>query len=180
MGISSEPEALLSGRQWERGKTEMLIAVLAAIEDCSIYETWRDTLKSNRDLEERFGHHTEQISDATRLFGYVSIRRLDDFLWIKKGKPSDLNWRDFQIDRGFVLGERDCLLTTWQRKLVGKAVAHLTEFADLEVEEIEQLDDAVKQSAIILARLKTEVKLAIERFASIEHPADSTASEISI
>lgn len=100
----------------------------------------------------------ELITDATRFFSYVSLRKIDDFLRLRRSKPDDLHWTDYGVDRSLVLAHRSALLTSEQRALINKAVAHLTRFGHLEVKELEIIDDALASAKPCLTELRSQLE----------------------
>ena len=156
-------------RHWEGQESEILSSVIAAIDDCSAFRMWQEVwprLAGGHGLP--YGG-PELIADAARFYSYLSLRKIDDFLRLRRSKPDDLHWTDYGVDRSLVLAHRSTLLTSEQRVLINKAVAHLTKFGHLEVEELDMIADALASAKPCLTELRSQLQARLDGLLASEN-----------
>ena len=140
---------------------EELISFLATISDTKVYLIWKKLLSNQGEsLDLPYGG-MDGISDATKYFSYISLRKLDDLL-VEEGRPDDLYLEKYGIDRGAILQDRERLLPKYVRVLINKKIAHLTDHGDLEVEDYEVIDAALEEIRPCVQRLEKEVWRVLE------------------
>jgi hypothetical protein len=99
------------------------------------------------------------VSDATRLQSFLALRKLDDFLGGVKPKPDDLIAANVGIDVAAVLGDAgNKLLSTEEREMINKGVAHLSEQLTLDPDSEVDLQAILKRSRPVFSRLVSALR----------------------
>lgn len=127
------------------------------IDQCFSFTIWCDDFAQHVDPEDilcGLDRGFELMSDATLLYSFISLRRLDDFLKTNRRNRDDLIANDLGIDLQSVFDNQpNDLLTNDERTKVNKQVAHLSDKLSLEGDEEVTLSDILLRSEPIISRL---------------------------
>jgi hypothetical protein len=123
---------------------------------------WCDDFARYVDPEDMFNGQEralEVVSDATRLHSFVALRKLDEFLRLKKAKEDDLIAKDLNIDAETVLIEvAGKFLTAQEREDINKGAAHLTERLTLDPDTEVDLHKILRRCLPVLFQLISELR----------------------
>jgi hypothetical protein len=146
-------------------RAAQIATVCECIDQCFAFDMWCYEFARFVDEEDMvMGLHVafDLMSVSTRLFSFVALRKLDEFLRSEKApKSDDLIASDLGIDRDVVVGGAGLrFLTFAERGDINKRAAHLTEKLTLEDETEGDLRHIVERSRPIFARLSAELRKA--------------------
>lgn len=106
-----------------------IATVSECIDHCFAFRFWCEDFAQHVDPEDMMcglDRAFEIVSDATRLYSFLALRKLDDFLGGSNAKPDDLVATSFDLDLSALLGDvGGKLLSTQERREINKGVAHL-------------------------------------------------------
>lgn len=114
------------------------------------------------------------VSDATRLYSFLALRKLDDFFGGVKLRADDLAVGDFEIDGAKLLSEvGEKFLSTAERENTNKGVVHLTDRLSLDPDSEVDLAAILKRSLPVFSRLVSALREA-DTAGEARHSLDRT------
>lgn len=141
-----------------------IATICVCIDHCFAFAMWCEDfakLVDPDDMVAGLDRAFEIVSDSTRLQSFLALRKLDDFLGGVKPKERDLVATDFGIDvPGLLSGVGEKFLSTEERDLVNKGVAHLTEQLTLDPDSEVDLQEILKRSIPVFSRLASALRKA--------------------
>lgn len=161
---STEEEVAKDGGLSKRAA--QIAIVCECIDQCFSFDMWCYDFARFVDKEDMMaGLHVafDLMTVTTRLFSFVALRKLDEFLRSTKpqSKSDDLIAGALGVDRDHVMGGAGRrFLTSTEREDINKRAAHLTEKLTLEDETEGDLREIVERSRPILLRLLAELRKA--------------------
>lgn len=178
-------------------RSAQIATICECIDHCFAFAMWCEDFAPCLDPDDMIwglDRAADLLSDASRLQSFLALRKLDDFFGGVRPKPGDLTAADFGIDVPSVLGEvGKTFLSTDEREMINKGVAHLTEDLSLEDESEVELHEILKRSIPVLTRLVAELRKLdttseaaywldrtndlIERGRNIKTPAEKLAEQ---
>ncbi|GMO47913.1 hypothetical protein BwSF12_55150 [Bradyrhizobium ottawaense] len=147
-----------------KARSAQIAAACQCIDHCFGFAIWCEDFARHVDPEDMvmgLDRGFDLISDATRLHSFLAVRKMDEFFRGAKRDKDDVIATDLGIDPQSVLGNVGSnFLTTAERTSINKGAAHLTDQLFLEPESELELDEILKRSMPVFARLTTELRKA--------------------
>lgn len=147
-----------------KARSAQIAAAFQCIDHCFGFAIWCEDFARYVDPEDMImglDRGFDLVSDATRLHSFLAVRKMDEFFRGAKRDKDDVIATDFGIDPLRVLGEvGGNFLTTAERISINKGAAHLTDRLFLDPDSELELDEILKRSMPVFARLATELRKA--------------------
>lgn len=147
-----------------KARSAQIAAACQCIDHCFGFAIWCEDFARHVDPEDMvmgLDRGFDLVSDATRLHSFLAVRKMDEFFRGAKRDKDDVIATDFGIDPLSVLGEVGSnFLTTAERISINKGAAHLTDRLFLDPDSELELDEILKRSMPVFARLATELRKA--------------------
>lgn len=145
-------------------KSAKIATICECVDHCFAFEIFCDDFVRHADPEDimwGLDRAIQLISDATRLQSFLALRKVDEFLRAAKKQKDDLIASDLGIDAKSVLGDvGDTFLTSDEREMINKGVAHLTDKLSPDPDSEVDLQAIINRSMPILTNLAAALRKA--------------------
>lgn len=139
-----------------------IATICECINHCFAYIVWCDDFARFVDPDDivwGLGREVDLVSDATRLYSFLALRKLDDFFGGARSKSDDLVALSLGLNVPRILGKvDDNFLTSTEREAINKGVAHLTERLSLDPDSEVALHEIVIRSIPAFSCLVRELR----------------------
>lgn len=142
--------------------TAKIVTICECVDQCFSFHTWCGDFARHVDAEDMMmglAHGHELVSNATRLYSFFAVRKLDDFLRSVRSRKDDLIAADLAIDPDAVLAAADgYFITDEDRTKINKGAAHLTQQLTLDADSEVDLSAILNRSIPILEHLAEQLR----------------------